>query len=96
MMIDTAQLGLTASWVATAVGAGLWLWSWFGVRDRLRKLRFYDCGMVLVFAAILLRVAMQGPPFGPLDWLFIVAGPVFIAAALWRLSRTGPAENGSH
>ena len=93
MIADFATIALTASWVATGIGVGLWLWSWFGVRDRIAKLRYYDCGMVLVFAAILLRVAMQGPPFGSLDWLFIAVGPVFIAAALWRLSRSQEASD---
>lgn len=93
MNADFTAIALIASWVATGIGVGLWLWSWFGVKDRIAKLRYYDCGMVLVFAAILLRVAMEGPPFGPLDWLFVAVGPVFIAAALWRLSRSQEASD---
>jgi hypothetical protein len=97
MRLEPANLAAAVSWAATAVGIGLWLWSWFGARDRILKLRFYDCGMVLVFTSVLLRVlVVRGPPFNGLDWLLLAISPVFIAAALWRLGRTGPSQNGSH
>jgi hypothetical protein len=43
---------------------------------------------VLVFSAILVRVAMQMRPLGVFEWALMFIGPLFIAAALWRLART--------
>ena len=91
MTFDPLQLAIGASWVATAIGAGLWLWSWLGAKDAIRKLRFLDCGIVLLFASILLRIVAQEKPMNMWDWAMVFVGPLFIAAALWRLARTaGP------
>ena len=38
MTVDVLQLAVGASWVATAIGAGLWLWSWLREKDAIRKL----------------------------------------------------------
>ena len=95
MTFDVQQFAVGASWVATAIGAGLWLWSWLGAKDAIRKLRFLDCGVVLLFSSILLRVVAQEKPMGILDWAMVFLGPLFIAAALWRLARTaGPRPGG--
>lgn len=88
MNADAVQIATTASWVATGVGLGLWAWSWFGTKHPIQKLRFRDCGVVLVFSAILARVVVQSRALGPFDWFLLVVGPIFIAAALWRLTRT--------
>ena len=88
MTIDPLQLAVGASWVASAIGAGLWLWSWLREKDAIRKLRLLDCGVVLMFASILLRIVAQDRPMGVFDWAMIFVGPLFIAAALWRLGRT--------
>jgi len=91
MSLDVVQFAVTVSWVATATGIGLWLWSWFGEKDAIRKLRFLDCGVVLMFASILLRIVAQDRPMSVWDWAMVFLGPLFIAAALWRLARTaGP------
>lgn len=91
MSLDVVRFAVTVSWVATAIGIGLWLWSWFGEKDAIRKLRFLDCGVVLMFASILLRIVAQDRPMSVWDWAMVFLGPLFIAAALWRLARTaGP------
>lgn len=91
MTFDAQQFAVGASWVATAVGAGLWLWSWLGEKDAIRKLRFLDCGVVLLFSSILLRIVAQERPMSIWDWAVVFVGPLFIAAALWRLARTAGA-----
>ena len=88
MTLDIGQLAIGASWVATTIGAGLWLWSWLREKDAIRKLRFLDCGVVLLFASVLLRVVIQEKAMSVMDWAMIFVGPLFIAAALWRLGRT--------
>ncbi len=88
MTLDVVQLAVVASWIATAIGVGLWLWSWFGERDAMRKLRFLDCGVVLLFSSILLRIVAQERTMSVWDWAMVFLGPLFIAAALWRLART--------
>ena len=88
MTLDVQQFAVAASWVATAIGAGLWLWSWFGEKNAIRKLRFLDCGVVLLFSSILLRIVAQDRPMSIWDWAVVFVGPLFIAAALWRLART--------
>lgn len=91
MTFEPQQFAVGASWVATAVGGGLWLWSWLGEKDAIRKLRFLDCGVVLLFSSILLRIVAQERPMSIWDWAVIFLGPLFIAAALWRLARTAGA-----
>ena len=88
MSFDPLQLAVYASWVATAIGAGLWLWSWLREKDAIRKLRFLDCGVVLLFASILLRIVTPTRVMSVWDWAMILVGPLFIAAALWRLAGT--------
>ena len=88
------QLAVGASWVATGLGAGLWLWSWLREKDAIRKLRFLDCGVVLLFASILLRIVAQTKAMGIWDWAMIFIAPLFIAAALWRLARTAHTPGG--
>jgi hypothetical protein len=91
MKFDIVHLAVLASWIATGVGLGLWLWSWVGEKDAIRKLRFKDCGVVLLFSSILLRIVAQARPMSLWDWAMAFLGPLFIAAALWRLARTaGP------
>ncbi len=95
MTLDVVQLAVAVSWIATAIGFGLWLWSWFGEKDAIRKLRFLDCGVVLLFSSILLRIVAQDKPMGVVDWAMVFLGPLFIAAAAWRLARTaGPRAGG--
>ncbi|CAN5300571.1 hypothetical protein BH10PSE2_BH10PSE2_19530 [soil metagenome] len=89
MPIDPLLLARTASWLATGLGLGLWLWSWLRVANPIQKLRFLDCGVVLVFASILLRFAVQERTLTGIEWGLAVVSPLFIAAALWRLARTG-------
>jgi hypothetical protein len=86
--LDPVQLAVGASWVSTGLGAGLWLWSWLREKDAIRKLRFLDCGVVLLFASVLLRIITQERVMSVWDWAMIFVGPLFIAAALWRLART--------
>lgn len=90
---DAASIATTAAWVATGIGLALWLWSWFGEKNPIQKLRYRDCGVVLVFAAILVRVVAQQRPMTAFDWALVVMGPLFIAAALWRLARTAGGAN---
>lgn len=87
-MTDAAQLAMAASWVATGLGIGLWLYGWFATKVPLQRQRLHDCGIALVFSAILVRVVTQDRPLGIFDWALFFIGPLFIAAALWRLART--------
>ncbi|HST92993.1 MAG TPA: hypothetical protein VLJ13_12430 [Brevundimonas sp.] len=88
MTLTVQQFAVGASWVATAAGVGLWLWSWLREKDAIQKLRFTDCGVVLLFASVLLRIVAQNKPLSVLDWSMVFLAPLFIAAALWRLART--------
>jgi len=85
------QIAILASWAATLIGVGMWLWTWVREKDPIRRLRLHDCGLVLVFASILTRIAAQERAWTPFDWAMVFLGPLFIAAALWRLGRTGRA-----
>ena len=93
MNADAAQVAATGSWVATGLGLGLWIYGWVGEKNPIAKMRFHDAGMVLVFSSILLRVLIQERPMTWFDWILVLIAPLFIAAALWRLKRTGGLTN---
>ncbi len=86
--LSPASIAWTGSWIATGIGLGLWIWSWFGEKNPIQKLRLRDCGVVLLFSGILTRVVIQERPMMAVDWAMVFLGPLFIAAALWRLART--------
>lgn len=88
MTFDLGQFALIVSWGATGLGLGLWLWSFVRETDAIRKLRLQDFGVVLVFSSVLVRVVAQERAMTVFDWAWMVLAPLFIAAALWRLSRT--------
>ena len=88
MDFTPADLARFVSWVATGLGVGLWLWSWVRETNPIQKQRYMDCGIVLVFAATLVRVMVQEREMTPIDWALVFLSPLFIAAALWRLGRT--------
>ncbi|MEN5147013.1 hypothetical protein [Brevundimonas diminuta] len=88
MTLSPIMLAFYLSWAVTGLGVALWVWSWVRVSDPIGRLRFQDCGIVLVFAAIVTRVIIQDREMTVFDWAMILLGPLFIAAALWRLSRT--------
>ena len=90
---DAAQVAATGSWVATGLGVGLWLYGWLGEKNPIAKMRFHDAGMVLVFSSIIVRVLIQDRAMTWFDWILVVVAPLFIAAALWRLKRTGGMTN---
>lgn len=90
---DAAQVAATGSWVATGLGVGLWIYGWLGEKNPIAKMRFHDAGMVLVFSSIIVRVLIQDRAMTWFDWLLVVVAPLFIAAALWRLKRTGGMTN---
>jgi len=89
VILDANQLATGASWVATTVGIGLWAWSWLREKNAIQKVRFMDCGAVLLFASVLLRIVIQEKAMTIWDWAMIFVGPLFIGAALWRLGRNG-------
>ncbi len=86
--LDASDLARAASWAATGLGLGLWAWSWLREKDAIQKMRFMDCGVVLVFAATLLRIVIQTRAMTPIDWALAILSPLFVLAALWRLTRT--------
>ena len=88
MPLSPADLARLVSWIATGLGIGLWVWSWVREQNPIQKQRFLDCGVVLVFAATLVRVVVQERAMTPIDWALTFLSPLFIAAALWRLART--------
>ena len=57
-------------------------------RDPIRRMRLLDSGMVLIFAAILVRFVVQERPLNLIEWVLAALSPIFIAAALYRLWRT--------
>ena len=93
MTADAAQVAATGSWVATGLGVGLWIYGWLGEKNPIAKMRFHDAGMVLVFSSIIVRVLIQNRAMTWFDWILVVVAPLFIAAALWRLKRTGGMTN---
>ena len=90
---DAAQVAATGSWVATGLGVGLWIYGWLGEKNPIAKMRFHDAGMVRVFSSIIVRVLIQDRAMTWFDWILVVVAPLFIAAALWRLKRTGGMTN---
>jgi hypothetical protein len=95
MTPDPGQIAVVGSWIATAAGLALWLWSWLRERHPIQKLRFRDCGVVLIFSAIMVRIVAQERPMTMFDWAMVILAPLFIGAALWRLGRTSsPARGG--
>ena len=88
------QFAVAVAWIASAVGAGLWLWSWLAERNAVRRVRLLDCGLVLISAALLLRIVAQNEPMRVIDWAIAFLAPLFIAAALWRLARTACPPSG--
>ena len=90
---DAAQVAATGAWVATGLGVGLWIYGWLGEKNPIAKMRFHDAGMVLVFSSIIVRVLIQDRAMTWFDWILVVVAPLFIAAALWRLKRTGGMTN---
>jgi len=88
MDLTPASLARIGSWIATGLGVGLWAWSWVAEKNAIRRMRLSDCGVVLVFAATLVRIVTQERTMTAIDWALAVLAPLFIAAALWRLSRT--------
>ena len=94
MSPSPASLTLAAAWAATGLGVGLWLWGLVREKNPIRRQRFNDCGVALVFTALLARVLIEGGALDGFDWFVIVLAPVFILLSLWRLTRTqgGPTE----
>ena len=88
MIFSPVLFALYVSWAVTGLGVALWIWSWVRVKDPIGRLRFQDCGVVLVFAATLLRIVIQTRAMTPIDWALAILSPLFILAALWRLTRT--------
>jgi len=80
-------LAFYASWIITGLGVALWIMSWVRIKDPIQ-----DCGVVMVFAAVLTRIIIQDREMTIFDWAMMLLGPLFIAAALWRLSRTQPVK----
>ena len=93
MTADAAQVAATGSWVATGLGVGLWIYGWLAEKNPISRMRFHDAGMVLVFSSIIVRVLIQDRAMTWFDWILVVVAPLFIAAALWRLKRTGGMTN---
>ena len=87
MSFDVASIVFWVSIAGLVVGAGLWAWS-FVERHPVRRLRQMDCGTVLVFSSILLRFVGQGKALSVIEWGLALLSPLFVAAALWRLTRT--------
>ena len=87
-MTQAAQIALLVSWLFSGLGLGLWIYGWIAVKDPIKRQRMSDCGMALISGSILLRVLLDQNR-SPIDWVMAVLAPVFMIAALWRLSHTG-------
>lgn len=80
---------MTGAWFAAGLGAAMILYAWIAERrNEVRKHRFSDCGMVLVFGATLVLTLIDGGPASALEWFITLVSPVIIFAALWRLFHT--------
>ena len=88
MTVDLGLFALVVSWASSGIGLAMWVWSWFLEKDPIQRLRFLDCGLVLIASAVLLRIVVQDKPMGVIDWALVILSPLFIAGALWRLART--------
>lgn len=71
-------------------GFGLWAWGWLRVKDPAIRQRFHDCGTSIVIAATMALYFLRDRELNFLDWVIVMFGPLFIVAALWRLTRTQP------
>ena len=85
---DPDLVATYAAAAATAVGFVMWIMAVLFSRDPIRRMRLLDSGMVLIFAAILVRFVVQERPLNAIEWVLAALSPVFIAAALYRLWRT--------
>ncbi|MEG2312800.1 hypothetical protein [Brevundimonas sp.] len=88
MTITPSDASIYLAWGLIAYGFGLWMWSWTKAQSPLVRMRYQDCGVVIVFSANLALYALRGRELGFLDWLLVILGPLFISSALWRLIRT--------
>ena len=79
---------IAIAWGATGIGVGLVLWSWLGEKNPIQRVRFVDCGVVLLLSAVLLRIVTQEKAMSVLDWTLAFLAPLFIAMCLARLTRT--------
>lgn len=92
-LLDPQQVGVTGAWFAMGLGAAMVLYGWIAERrNEIRRLRFSDCGLVLIFAANLVLIMIRGGPRHGLEWVMAVLSPLVIAAALWRLFHTTAAK----
>ena len=91
MTLDVHQFAIVVSWIATAIGIGLWAWGALE-KNVLRRVRMGDCGTVLIFSSVMLRLVGQARSMTVIDWALAILSPLFVAAALWRLARTGCPE----
>lgn len=87
-MISPADFTIGLAWFLTLYGFGLWLWSWTRVSSPVIRLRYQDCGVVIVFASTLALYAVRERELNFLDWFLVFLGPLFVGSALWRLFRT--------
>ncbi|MBU1325385.1 MAG: hypothetical protein KJ676_09080 [Alphaproteobacteria bacterium] len=88
MTLDPVRLAVGAAWLSALAGLGLWVWMAWRCDCAITKMRLYDCGVVLVFSAVLTWLLVKSEPMNAFDWAMVFLGPLFIAAALWRLNRT--------
>lgn len=88
MTMTPVDASIYLAWGLIAYGFGLWMWSWSKTLPPLVRLRYQDCGVVIVFSANLALYALRGRELNFLDWLLVILGPLFISSALWRLIRT--------
>jgi hypothetical protein len=78
---------LWASWAVSGLGLGLFVFSLFQQPDPIRRQRLQDTAIVLIFAGVLARVAMQ-PERTVIDWVLAGIALIYIPLGLYRLSRT--------
>lgn len=87
-MMSPTEASIALAWAFTLYGFALWLWSWTKVKSPILRLRYQDCGVVLVFSSTLALYALRARELNFLDWILVFLGPLFIGTALWRLFRT--------
>lgn len=82
------EFSIGLAWCLTLYGLCLWLWSWRRDTHPIIRLRYQDCGVVIVFTSTLALYVLREREMHFLDWILVILGPLFIGSAIWRLFRT--------
>lgn len=78
---------LWTTWAVSGLGLGLLVIGLIQSDDPIRRQRLFDTAIVLIFAGVLARVALQ-PHRTTIDWVLAGIALIYIPLGIYRLSRT--------